>query len=59
MSKRITKGRDKIFDGICSGIANQLGVDPLWIRLLVVIFAEYTLFPYVVLMFIMPEANDE
>lgn len=57
MSKRITKGRDKIFDGVCSGIANQLGVDPLWIRLLVVIFAEYTLFPYVVLMFIMPEGE--
>lgn len=34
MSKRLTLSRDKKLGGVCGGIAEWLGVDPVLIRLL-------------------------
>jgi len=29
----LTKGRNKVIAGVCSGIAEKLNVDPKWVRL--------------------------
>ena len=51
---------NKVIGGVCSGLANYLGVpDPLWIRLLFVILFVSGISPliYIILMMIIPEAK--
>ena len=31
--KKIYKSRDKVICGVCGGLAEYLGIDPLWTRL--------------------------
>lgn len=28
----LTKGKDKVISGVCSGVAEKLHVDPKWVR---------------------------
>lgn len=52
------KGKDQIFDGVCSGISEWLGFeDPIWVRLFFVLGGFIG--TYVVLMFIMEEPSNE
>lgn len=61
----ITKGKDKVIDGVCSGIAQLIDVDPIWIRLLFLIlglftqFSGYMLVIYICLVFIMREYKED
>ncbi|HHB51718.1 MAG TPA: PspC domain-containing protein [Saprospiraceae bacterium] len=53
---------NKIIGGVCSGLANYLGIpDPIWIRLLFVILFVSGISPiiYIILMIIIPKATTE
>lgn len=48
------KGKDKVIDGVCSGLAKEFGMkDPIWIRLIFALGGFIWL--YVLLMFLMEE----
>lgn len=60
MQKKLTKSQDKVFLGVCGGIANYLGADPTIIRLIAVVLIACTgFFPltiiYLVAAMIMPD----
>lgn len=51
---------DKIAGGVCSGIAAYLNIDPIWVRLLLIVsifFFGTGVLLYLILWVIMPEAN--
>lgn len=51
---------DKIAGGVCSGIAAYINIDPIWVRLLLIIsvfFFGTGILLYLILWMIMPEAN--
>jgi phage shock protein PspC (stress-responsive transcriptional regulator) len=61
IKKRLYRNsEDKIAGGVCSGIAAYFNIDPIWVRLLLIIsifiFGTGVLL-YIVLWMIMPEAN--
>lgn len=59
--KRFYRGSDRILGGVCSGLAEGLHLDPLWIRILFVllIFVQGVgVFVYVVLWLVMPERTE-
>lgn len=52
------RGKDRIFGGVCSGLAAGLRIDPLWVRLGFVLLAFLQgvgLLIYIVLWLVMPE----
>lgn len=56
--------RNAVFGGVCSGIANWLGTDPIWVRLLFVVLAVISTvsfstvcFIYILLWIIIPPAE--
>ena len=52
------KGKDQIFDGVCSGISEYFGFeDPIWVRIIFVI-GGFVWF-YILMMLIMEEPNYE
>ncbi|MBP1909389.1 PspC domain-containing protein [Methanolobus bombayensis] len=59
MSKRLTRSRtDRMIAGVCGGLGNYLGIDPVIIRLLwaIAIFAYGTgLLLYILAWIIIPE----
>lgn len=61
----ITKGKDKVLEGVCSGIAQLIDVDPIWVRLLFLVlglftqFSGYMIVIYVCLNFIMKEYKED
>ncbi|MGM9891620.1 PspC domain-containing protein [Limosilactobacillus sp.] len=62
MAKKLTKSKNKVFLGVCGGIADYLGVDPTMIRLITVVLLAFTgFFPitiiYLVAAAIMPDYN--
>jgi phage shock protein PspC (stress-responsive transcriptional regulator) len=53
---------DRIFAGVCGGLASYLGVDPVWVRLafvLAVLFWGLGLIIYAVLWITLPEEPEE
>ena len=63
MQKKLTKSKDKVFLGVCGGIADYLGVDPTMIRLITVVLIACTgFFPltiiYLVAAVIMPDYQE-
>ena len=57
-SKLTRSQTDKIIAGVCGGIANQLDVDPVFVRIgfLILLFASGIGFPiYMILWIVMPE----
>ncbi|MBN1485387.1 MAG: PspC domain-containing protein [Chloroflexia bacterium] len=61
MEKRLRKSQDRLFAGVCAGLAEYLGLDALLVRLLFVVLtlASGGLFAlaYLVLVLIMPDSN--
>ena len=60
--QRFYRGRDRIVGGVCSGLAEGLHIDPIWIRLAFVVltFAQgIGVVVYVVLWVIMPERGQD
>jgi phage shock protein C len=56
--QRIYRGTDRIVGGVCSGLAEGLHLDPIWVRLAFVVLAFVQgigVVLYVVLLVIMPE----
>ncbi|WP_288636188.1 PspC domain-containing protein [uncultured Limosilactobacillus sp.] len=63
MQKKLTKSKNKVFLGVCGGIADYLGVDPTIIRLIAVVLIACTgFFPltiiYLVAAVIMPDYQE-
>ncbi|MCM1152744.1 MAG: PspC domain-containing protein [Muribaculum sp.] len=61
-SKRLYRDtKDKVLGGVCSGLAHYVGIDPVWIRLIMVLLfflSTSTIFVvYIVLWIAMPPAN--
>ncbi len=50
---------DKIIGGVCSGLANYLGVDPVIIRIFAVVFFTAFFWIYILLMIIVPSKSIE
>jgi phage shock protein PspC (stress-responsive transcriptional regulator) len=54
-------GEDHLLGGVCSGLANYFGTEPVWIRLvfaIAVIFAGTGLFLYIILWIVVPKAKS-
>ena len=52
---------DKIIGGVCSGVAHYFGIQPLWLRLLLVFSVIYFgagLLLYIILWIVIPKANN-
>ena len=64
MDNRIYKGDDKVFFGVCSGFAEHFKIDPLIIRVLLLILCFLTdtiaiSIVYVLTAMIMPSKDDD
>ena len=64
MKKKLTKSKNKVFLGVCGGLANYLHVDPTVVRLIALVLLVMTgFFPvgliYLVAGLIMPDADDK
>lgn len=60
--QRIYRGTDRMIGGVCSGLAEALHLDPIWVRLAFVILAfaqGLGVVLYVVLLVIMPERGAD
>ncbi len=61
MNKRLVRSRtDVVLGGVCAGLANYLGIDPVLVRIffiLLVIFDGAGLLIYLVLWVVMPKAD--
>jgi phage shock protein C len=58
IQKRLTRSRDKMIAGVCSGIGNYLDIDPTIIRIAFVLFAfagGAAILAYVIMWVVMPE----
>ncbi|MBS0000017.1 MAG: PspC domain-containing protein [Cyclobacteriaceae bacterium] len=60
MKKRLVRSRQKIIAGVCGGIAEYLGWDVVWTRILFVVLSIATailtgIFVYIILWVAMPE----
>lgn len=61
MKKRLMRSQDKMIFGVCSGLAEYMNVDPVIIRLLMVLFAlmtGYGFLVYLLLAILMPTAEE-
>lgn len=62
MQRLYKSEKDKVFDGVCGGIGEYLGIDPVIVRLLwilLVIFGGTGVVAYLVAMFIIPKTPRE
>ncbi|GAB5557526.1 MAG: PspC domain-containing protein [Schleiferiaceae bacterium] len=61
MPKRLFRNPDdKILGGVASGLAAYFGMDPVWVRLIIValfLFNGIGLIPYIILWIVIPEAS--
>ena len=58
IQKRLTRSRDKMIAGVCTGIGNYLDIDPTIIRIAFVLLAfagGAAILAYVIMWVIMPE----
>lgn len=61
MKKRLMRSQDKMIFGVCSGLAEYMNVDPVIIRLLMVLFAimtGYGFLVYLLLAILMPTTEE-
>lgn len=60
VKKLYRDGDQKLMGGVCSGIGHYLSIDPLWIRLLFIVFlfgGGFSVITYIILWAIVPEAS--
>ena len=61
MNKRLTRSNDRVWAGVCSGIAEYLDFDPVLVRIAYAFLTLFTAFSglifYIVLWIVMPEKN--
>lgn len=59
MNKPFRRSRtDRMIAGVCGGLAESLGIDAIWIRLLFVFGGGVFLWVYIALCLIFPAANS-
>ncbi len=63
MFKRLTRSRNRIFAGVCGGIAETYDLDPTLVRVIYVLVSLFSIaFPgilaYIILWMIIPEGNN-
>lgn len=60
--KRLTKSyHDRVIAGVCGGIGEHFAVDPLWVRILFIVFvffSGFSIFVYLGLLLIMPQGQQ-
>ncbi|NQY11038.1 MAG: PspC domain-containing protein [Flavobacteriales bacterium] len=56
-SRLYRDGEKRILAGICSGLSYRLQIDPIWLRILFVVFAGFFIPVYVILWIVIPEAK--
>lgn len=59
--KKLRKSRDRVLCGVCGGIAEYLGIDPLFVRIGFVLLAlswGSSVLVYVIAALLMDEAED-
>jgi phage shock protein PspC (stress-responsive transcriptional regulator) len=58
VKRRLTRSKDKMIAGVCSGIADYLDLDPTLIRVAYILFSVFTFFTgviaYLILWIVMP-----
>ena len=63
MKKRLYRNkRDGILGGVCAGLGDYLGIDPIFIRIFLVlwtIFGEHSILVYLILWLIVPLQSDD
>ncbi|MFQ9706228.1 MAG: PspC domain-containing protein [Limosilactobacillus pontis] len=64
MEKKLTKSKNKVFLGVCGGLADYFGIDPTLVRLITLVLLVITgFFPigliYLVAGLIMPDAKGK
>ena len=61
MNKRLTHSNDRVWAGVCGGIAEYLDFDPVLVRIAYAFLTLFTAFSglifYIVLWIVMPEKN--
>ena len=57
MNKRLTRSNDRVWAGVCGGIAEYLEFDPVLVRIAYAFTAFSGLIFYFVLWIVMPEKN--
>ncbi len=58
-SKRLYRDENnKILGGVCSGLANYVGLDPVIMRILFVLFFGVTFIPYLILWILVPSTSS-
>ncbi|HUC20878.1 MAG TPA: PspC domain-containing protein [Candidatus Polarisedimenticolaceae bacterium] len=62
--KRLTKSRDRMIFGVCGGVAEYFGIDPVLVRLGFVVISVFSAaFPgvlvYIIGAIIMPEPSEQ
>ncbi|WP_099974451.1 PspC domain-containing protein [Lactobacillus terrae] len=63
MKKKLTRSsKNRILAGVCGGIADYLGIDVVWVRLILIILTPLTYFltviAYIVAIFLIPETRN-
>lgn len=59
-SKRLYRDENhKVIGGVCGGIANYFGIDPVVVRILCVIFFGVTFFPYLIFWIAVPSSATQ
>ncbi len=51
---------DRVLGGVCAGIGHRFGIDPIWVRLIFVLFAwqfGFSIWLYIILLIVMPKAE--
>jgi len=60
--KKLRRSNNKIISGVCAGLAEYTGMDPMMMRILfavgTVITGGFGVLVYIVLIFVMPAADD-
>src|ERR1700716_3201487 len=62
VEQKFYRSGDRIFGGVCAGLAEGLHIDPLWVRVafVILVFLQGVgLFIYIVLWLVMPERLEE
>lgn len=52
----MTKGKDVVFCGVCSGLAEYFKIDPIWMRILFILLPN-TLIIYIVFYLLMDDPD--
>ena len=62
MTKKLTRSNDRVWAGVCGGIAEYLDFDPVLVRIAYAFLTLFTAFSglifYIVLWIVMPESQE-